>query len=140
MEREHPSVHQELNQGAVKKTPWFYNIVIAVAYLGAATQCVLIAKTILIDRDIAIAGLCLFFLVLFEGVFLLMAKKATSKLVLFGGIVVSVLTGLSCLLTLFLLNALPPVAFAGLFISLILALLLFAAPIIVLLLKRYEEK
>lgn len=140
MEREHPSVHRELNQGAVKKTPWFYNVVIAVAYLGAATQCVLIAKTILIDRDIAIAGLCLFFLVLFEGVFLLMAKKATSTLVLFGGIVVPVLAGLSCLLSLFLLNSLPPVAFAGLFISLVLASLLFFAPTVALLMRRYEEK
>lgn len=67
MEREHPNVHQELNREADKKTPWFYNIVIAVVYLGAVTQCVLISKTILVDRDIAIAGLCLFFLVLFEG-------------------------------------------------------------------------
>ena len=123
MAGEHQKIHQVVTPEN-NRPSLFDNVLLIAAELGAGSQCVLLSKVVLIDRDIAIAGFSFFFLAIFGIAYLISLRKALLGLIRWTGILVPILAGVASMIVFICLQQSVHEWFASGIMAMTLSLLL----------------
>lgn len=138
MEREHSEIHQVV-EDQKKRPTFFYNALMVFSLLSCAAQCVLISKSVIIDKSIAITGLCLFFLAIFALLFVISLKGANAKLITVVGFLAPLIGGLVSFLVAYFLQKDIALAFVAFALSFVLGSLISYPSCIKAMLEKGEK-